>query len=125
MSAKILIVDDLSDMRMLLGLTLRRNNWAVIEAHNGLEAIDIAKKEQPHVILMDYDMPQMDGLEACQVLRQTDETAHIPIIIYTGYSASHVRDDALDAGATAFLIKPITPARLREEINGLLSGLDD
>lgn len=120
MSVKILVVDDLSDMRMLLGLTLKRNNWNVVEAHNGAEAIDVAKAEQPHVILMDYDMPEMDGLEACGALSNDSDTSHIPIIIYTGYSASHVRDDALEAGAASFLIKPITPARLREEISNLI-----
>jgi CheY-like chemotaxis protein len=120
MSVKILVVDDLSDMRMLLGLTLKRNKWDVIEAHNGAEAIEVAKAELPHVILMDYDMPKMDGLEACSVLTKEAETSHIPIIIYTGYSASHVRDDALAVGASSFLIKPITPARLREEIGNLI-----
>ncbi|PJF42911.1 MAG: two-component system response regulator [Phototrophicales bacterium] len=121
MAVKILVVDDLSDMRMLLGLTLRRNQWEVIEAEDGEQAIELARAEQPQVILMDYDMPNMNGLEACKRLVSDEVTAHIPVVIYTGYSASHVREDALSAGATTFLIKPITPARLREEIVNLLS----
>ncbi len=122
MSIKILVVDDLSDMRMLLGLTLRRNQWEVVEAEDGEQAIEMALAEQPQIILMDYDMPKMNGLEACTHITSTQETAHIPVVIYTGYSASHVREDALNAGATTFLIKPITPARLREEIMNLLNA---
>lgn len=120
MSVKILVVDDLSDMRMLLGLTLRRNQWEVLEAEDGVQAVEAAINEQPDVILMDYDMPNMNGLDACSQISADDRTAHIPIVIYTGYSASHVREDAINAGATTFLIKPITPARLREEIMNLL-----
>lgn len=120
MSVKILVVDDLSDMRMLLGLTIKRNAWDVVEAFNGMHAIETAKREQPNVILMDYDMPEMNGLDACAVLTQDPETSHIPVIIYTGYGALHVREEALQRGATTFLIKPITPARLREEIENLL-----
>ncbi|NDJ85970.1 MAG: response regulator [Chloroflexi bacterium] len=118
--ARILVVDDLSDMRTLLGLTLRRNKWEVLEARNGVEALDVARSEMPDAILMDYDMPKMNGLEACEKLTEDPETAHIPVIIYTGYSASHVRDDALNAGAKSFLLKPITPSKLREEIQRLL-----
>lgn len=116
MSIKILVVDDLSDMRTLLGLTLKRSKWQVIEAVNGEDAITIAHQEMPDVILMDYDMPKMNGLEACKILTQDPTTAHIPIIVYTGYGASHVRDQVLAAGATSFLLKPITPKLLREEI---------
>ncbi len=120
MSVQILVVDDLADMRMLLGLTLRRNGWNVIEANNGEQALDAAYAQQPDIILMDYDMPGMNGLEVCEILRTEPETAEIPIIIYTGYGASHMRSQALQAGAQAFLLKPITPSQLREEIEEIL-----
>ncbi len=120
MSIKILVVDDLSDMRTLLGLTLKRNKWQVIEAVDGEEAVEIARSTMPDVILMDYDMPTMNGLDACKLLTEDPTTTHIPIIIYTGYGASHVRDQVLSAGATSFLLKPITPKLLREEIQNAL-----
>ena len=119
---KVLVVDDLSDMRMLIGLTLRRNKWSVLEAKHGEHAIEVAQSEHPDVILMDYDMPTMNGLEACQALTTNPDTKNIPVIIYTGYSASHIRDDALNAGAKDFLLKPITPTKLRKEIESVLGS---
>lgn len=121
MSGRILVVDDLADMCTLLGLTLRRNGWEVLEARNGEEAVAMARTDQPDLILMDYDMPKMNGLDACRIITSDPATAHIPVIIYTGYSAVHVRDEALGAGATSFLLKPITPTRLREEIEDILA----
>jgi CheY-like chemotaxis protein len=120
MSPRILVVDDLSDMRTLLGLTLRRINWEVLEARNGEQALEVARQQIPDLILMDYDMPKMNGLEACRILTSDPTTSHIPVIIYTGYGASHVRDDALKAGAATFLLKPITPNQLRDELERLL-----
>lgn len=121
MAGRILVVDDLADMCTLLGLTLRRNGWEVLEARNGEEAVMIARIEQPDLILMDYDMPKLNGLDACRLITCDAVTAHIPVVIYTGYSAVHVREEALEAGATSFLLKPITPTRLREEIEGILA----
>lgn len=122
MAIRVLVVDDLSDMRTLLGLTLRRNSWDVLEARNGEQAVEVARVEKPNIILMDYDMPKMNGLEACRVLTNDPDTASIPIIIYTGYSAVHVRDDALRSGAKSFLLKPITPSQLRDEIENILAA---
>lgn len=121
MAGRILVVDDLADMCTLLGLTLRRNGWEVLEARNGEEAVTIARIEQPDLILMDYDMPKLNGLDACRLITRDAVTAHIPVVIYTGYSAVHVREEAIGAGATSFLLKPITPTRLREEIEAILA----
>lgn len=120
MTVRVLVVDDLSDMRTLLGFSLRRNNWEVLEARNGEQAIEIARSENPDIIIMDYDMPKMNGLEACRALSADPSTSSIPIIIYTGYGASHVKEDVMNAGARSFLLKPITPNRLRDEIQSFL-----
>lgn len=121
MSVTILVVDDLADMRSLLGLTLQRAGWNIIEATNGQEAFEVALNQKPDLILMDYDMPGTNGLRSCEMLAGEPQTADIPIIIYTGHSSAHVREDVLEAGARSFLLKPIPASQLRDEVRKLLS----
>ncbi len=113
---KVLIVDDLEDMRMVLRLTLERSGWRVFEAEDGYDALHIAQEIQPDVIVMDFDMPKLDGLQACQQLKDTPRLAQVPILIYTGTYANHIRSAAYDAGAFDFLSKPILPKELREKV---------
>ena len=117
---KILIADDLEDMRVLVRLMLGRQGWEIFEAEDGSVAVELSRSEMPNVILMDYNMPILDGIEACKVIKATDETKHIPILIYTGASVADIRDAALDAGATNFLTKPILPPDLLREIKKAL-----
>jgi len=114
---KILVVDDLNDMRIILRLTLEKSGWQVIEAEDGLQAVEITQKEHPDVIIMDYNMPQMDGVRACKTIKAESTLAKIPILIYTGAFSATVRDAALEAGASAFLTKPILPTELREKVS--------
>ena len=114
---KILVVDDLSDMRNILRITLERDGWIVIEASNGTQAVGIVDTEQPDVILMDYNMPEMNGIDACSEIKSTPQLSHIPVLIYTGAGSEGVRDAALQAGAIQFLLKPLMPADLREIVN--------
>lgn len=120
----ILVVDDLSDMRMLMNITLKKNGWRVLEARDGQEAVDMARKEQPTLVIMDYDMPTKNGAEACREITSDPSTAHIPVIVYTGHAAAHIRDESMKAGAKQFLIKPIPPGKMREEVQTLLNGSD-
>jgi len=113
---KILVVDDLLDMRMVLGLTLKRSGWEVVEAEDGLQAVQAARLERPDVIIMDYNMPHMNGIEACHEIKHDPDLQQIPIVIYTGAYASDVKEAALAAGADTFLTKPILPADLRAEV---------
>lgn len=114
---KILVVDDLADMRMVLGMTLRRSNWDVVEAEDGLEAITLAQQERPDVILMDYNMPNMNGIDSCRYIKNDPELNSIPVVIYTGAYATDVREAAVTAGADHFLTKPILPSDLRATID--------
>lgn len=118
---KILIVDDLPDSRFLMRMTLGRSGWEVIEAADGREAVNMASIERPDVVLMDYNMPVMDGVEACRQINDMEETAHIPVIIYTGaFSGGNAPDSlknqAFDAGAVEFLVKPIMPNDLKARV---------
>lgn len=114
-----LIVDDLEDMRTVLRMTLRRSGWTILEAADGLEALELLEDHLPSLVLMDYNMPRMDGIEACQHIKANPMLAAIPVIIYTGAYADRVRDSALSAGATAFLTKPILPNELREVVESV------
>jgi CheY-like chemotaxis protein len=121
---KILIVDDLPDSRFLMRMTLGRSGWDVIEAADGHEAVNMANIEMPDVVLMDYNMPVMDGVEACRQLNHMHETAHIPVIIYTGaFSGGNapdsLRSQAFDAGAVEFLVKPIMPNDLKAKVEAV------
>lgn len=110
---KILIVDDLTEMRVMLTMTLKRTGWEVIEAEDGQHAVELALQEDPDVILMDYNMPQLNGIDACQQIKQHPEMRRrVPVLIYTGAFAADVREAAVAAGADRFLIKPLLPRDL-------------
>ncbi len=116
----ILIADDSRSDRDLCALLLRREGFEIALAQNGLEAIEVARREQPHVIIMDMMMPLMDGLEATRVLRAYRPTAHIPIIMV---SANNEEEDAvagLDAGADEYLSKPIRPRDFRFRVRSMV-----
>ncbi|NJL92966.1 MAG: response regulator [Anaerolineae bacterium] len=106
-------------MRTVLALTLQRTGWQIVEAEDGLQALQLTAELQPHMILLDYNMPNMDGIEACYQLKNHPQLRHIPVIIYTGAYASDVRKLAQQAGADHFLTKPILPADLRQIVEKL------
>jgi CheY-like chemotaxis protein len=121
---KVLIVDDLPDSRFLMRMTLGRSGWDVLEAADGREAVNMASIEMPDVVLMDYNMPIMDGVEACRQLNDMDETAHIPVIIYTGAfsggnAPNSLKNQAFEAGAVEFLVKPIMPNDLKAKVEAV------
>jgi CheY-like chemotaxis protein len=112
----ILVVDDQSEMRTLLNLTLSRSSWQVIEAGNGEEAVKLAQAHHPQVILMDYNMPVMNGIDACKAIKSNTDTQEIPVLIYTGLNALDLQEAAINAGAVQFLTKPIPPNDLRQAV---------
>lgn len=114
---KILIVDDLADMRTVINLTLKRSGWTVIEARDGVEALETARNELPDVILMDYNMPRLNGVDACRQIKNDPQTQHIAVVMYTGTHSTQVHEEAIAAGATKFLRKPILPPDLRAAVD--------
>jgi DNA-binding response OmpR family regulator len=104
MADTVLVVDDESTIRDLLNVFLPMKGLKVILAANGEEALELAKKNIPKVILLDIIMPGIDGLETCRRLRAEEKTRYTPVILVTGFGAEKVEAD--DAGADDFISKP-------------------
>lgn len=105
---KILIVEDNEDNLYLLEFLLKRNGYDVIIARDGLEAVKKAINEKPNIILMDIQLPRMNGYEATKEIREKG-LKDIPIIAVTSYAMSKDRQKCMDAGCTDYLEKPINP----------------
>ncbi len=116
----ILVVDDFDDTRLLLRTWLERRGFRVIEAENGVEAITQATAEFPDLIIMDMEMPQLDGLAATRRLRQIDDLSTIPIVAVSAYGADQFRQLALDAGCDEYVSTPFEPKALEGIINALV-----
>lgn len=119
MTARVLVVDDLEPNVKLLEAKLRAEYFDVIGAFSGQEAVDRAKLEQPDIILLDVMMPGMDGFEACRLIKQCPETAHIPIVMVTALEQQADRVAGLEAGADDFLTKPVEDVALFARVRSL------
>lgn len=117
---KILIVDDEPDIRELIEYNLKREGYQVIVAENGVEAIAQAKKHSPHLILLDIMMPEMDGIEACRIIRSFPEFNETFIVFLTARSEEYSEVSGFNVGADDYIVKPIKPRILMSRINALL-----
>ena len=112
----ILIVDDAAFMRMMIKDILEKNGFNLIgEASNGLEAIELYKKEKPDIVTMDITMPKVDGIEAVKLIKEYDNEAKIIMCSAMGQQAMVM--DAIRAGAKDFIVKPFQADRVIEAIN--------
>jgi len=116
----ILVVDDSEDMRVLLYELLHEEEYTVLLAESGQEALDKATLHHPHLILMDMSLPGMSGWEAVKRLRQLDEFRTTPIIAVTAHTAKGDAERSLAAGCTSHVDKPFDILALLEQIEGLL-----
>ncbi|MBS0384004.1 MAG: PleD family two-component system response regulator, partial [Proteobacteria bacterium] len=122
MSARILVVDDLEANRRLLQARLAADYYEVLLAQRGEEAVQLARRAKPDLILMDVMMPGgIDGYEACRRLKAQPETRHIPVIILTTLDDRDNKVRGLQAGAEEFLTKPIDEVQLMARVKSLLS----
>ncbi|MGE0408212.1 MAG: PleD family two-component system response regulator [Amphiplicatus sp.] len=119
MTARVLVVDDLEPNVKLLEAKLRAEYFDVIGAFSGQEAVDRAKDDQPDIILLDVMMPGMDGFEACRIIKNCPETAHIPIVMVTALEQQADRVAGLEAGADDFLTKPVEDVALFARVRSL------
>jgi two-component system, cell cycle response regulator DivK len=117
----VLVVEDNEDARYLMRLALEGLGYRVCEAENGEEAIAVADREEPNVILMDISMPVLDGLKATARIREYPSMATIPIIAVTAHQDTDLRAVAQASGFTAYVTKPIDFAWLNDLIEGLLA----
>ena len=107
MSLKILVVEDNDRNRRLLRILLKSKGYEIIEAATGEEAINYLKNQKPDLILMDVQLPKMDGLELTQKIKSDKETADIPIVAVTAYAMKGDRERILKAGCDGYISKPI------------------
>lgn len=124
MKAKILYVEDNEDNIYLLTRRLSRKGFDVVVARNGQAAIDTVLAEKPDLILMDLNLPVIDGWEATRQLKAMPEARGIPIIALTSHAMAGDEDKALKAGCDGYDTKPIDFARLQGKIATLLPGHD-
>ncbi len=109
MKRKILIIEDNEQNMYMLTYLLESNNYEVFQSFNGIDGIAIAKKTLPDAILLDIQLPEMDGYEVAQELRKNIELTATPIIAVTSYAMTGDKEKAFEAGATGYIEKPIDP----------------
>lgn len=120
---RVLVVDDEPITRMLVKLLLEREQFDVIEASNGQQALTLAVRERPDLTLIDLNMPEMDGYEAIGHMRGDFSLATMPIVVLTGEDGSGVERRVLDLGADDYLVKPFEPAVLLSRVQGVFERL--
>lgn len=115
-SKKVLIIEDNAQNLYLLSFILEKNGFSVIGASNGRDGIDMACREMPDLILLDIQLPVMNGYEVARRLRQVEMVREIPIVAVTSYAMVGDREKALDSGCTGYVEKPINPETFMDEI---------
>lgn len=120
MSGRILVVDDIATNRLILQAKLSSAYFDVLLAENGMQALQVASTELPDMVLLDINMPEMDGYEVCRRLKANSDTAHIPVIMVTAANRTEERIRGLDAGADDFLSKPINDMALFARVRNLI-----
>ena len=120
MSGRVLVVDDVATNRLLLRAKLSSAYYDVVVAENGTQALEMARREQPDMVMLDVMMPDMDGFEVCAVLKASAETAHIPVIMVTALDTPEERIRGLEAGADDFLSKPFNDLALFARVRNLM-----
>ncbi|WP_228853686.1 response regulator transcription factor [Aegicerativicinus sediminis] len=122
---KILLVDDEPDILEIVGYNLSSEGYQIITAENGLEAVKKAKKEKPHLIILDVMMPEMDGIEACEQIRKVPDLSETIITFLTARGEDYSQLAGFDAGADDYITKPIKPKVLVSKVNALLRRLKE
>lgn len=122
---KILLVDDEPDILEIVGYNLSNEGYQVITGENGVEAVKLAKKHKPHLVILDVMMPEMDGIEACEQLRQNQDLEDTIITFFTARGEDYSQMAGFDAGADDYITKPIKPKVLVSKVKALLRRLKE
>ena len=120
--AKILLVEDHEEIWDFLSRRLKRRGYDVLLAHDGQEAVDKTRSERPDVVLLDMNLPVMDGWTAARTLKDDPGTAKVPLIALTAHAMSGDRDKALEAGCDDYHPKPVDFSRLLSQIDAALAS---
>ena len=118
---KILLADDEENLRMLVHTTLEDPEYEILEAPDGAQALALAQSEMPDLVLLDWMMPVMTGIDAARALRDCPETAHIPIIMLTARGQERDRIQAAGLNLQGYLVKPFSPLELLDKVQDLLT----
>lgn len=113
----IMLVEDDELNRAMLRQLLQNCGYRVVEAGSGPEALEVASREHPIIILMDLDLPGLDGIGATRRIREQAELREIPILMTTAFDTPEIREAAYDAGCNEFLVKPLDPTKLKKLIS--------
>jgi len=118
--AKVLIADDQPNMRQLVRLTLDSGHFEILEAADGNAALEIARRERPDLVFLDWTMPGLSGVEVCRALRDDAALDGIRIVMLTARSQPDDRSHAHDMGADDYITKPFSPIQLLEKVRDVL-----
>lgn len=118
--AKILIAEDERDIRDLIAFTLRFAGHEVFAATNGEEALEMAPRVNPDIVLMDVRMPRMTGYEACRAMKTNPDLKDIPVVFLSAKGQESEIQQGLDAGAEDYLLKPFAPDQLTTRVKAIL-----
>jgi DNA-binding response OmpR family regulator len=125
MKPRILTVDDEEEMTELLAFSLGAAGYEVDQAHDGVEALEKARKNRPDLILLDVMLPELDGFSVCEILRRTPSTAKIPVILLTGWASESARIIGFESGANDYIVKPFSTRELVIRVRNLLPAPDE
>jgi len=113
---RILVVDDEARVREMIDFRLRLFGYEVLQAKDGNEALAVAAKEKPDLVLLDVMMPELDGFQVCKRLKQHEETREIPVVMLTAKAEAKDVTRAFDSGAVDYVVKPYDPMVLQQKV---------
>jgi CheY-like chemotaxis protein len=122
MRKTILVVDDSAMILHVVAQILRESGYTVLTAKNGQEGYELTKKHIPQLVIMDVEMPVMDGIRATSLIKSAPETNHIPVMIFTSLGGEDDLKRAREAGCQGFLNKPISRDAIQAEVQKLLGN---
>lgn len=117
---KVLVVDDEKDITALVAYHLEREGFRVLQGHDGLQALDLVKRERPNLLILDLMLPQMSGLDVCRRLRKEPDTARLPILMLTAKAEETDKVLGLELGGDDYLTKPFGPRELVARVKALI-----
>jgi two-component system phosphate regulon response regulator PhoB len=118
--AKVLIADDQANMRQLVRLTLETGRFEIFEAPDGEAALEVARREQPDLVFLDWTMPGLAGVDVCRALRDDPRHDEMRIVMLTARSQQDDRESARQMGADDYITKPFSPIQLLEKVRDVL-----
>ncbi len=122
MPEKILIVEDNPQSMRLIEMVLRAKGYTLLEATDGREALEVAVRDEPSLIIMDIQLPEMNGLEVIRRLRRMPAFNHVPVIAITAYAMKGDKEKFIESGFDAYLSKPINTRELPGVVAEMLAG---